>query len=282
MTLPVPAPPPLSEPVIDSHCHLDIIADYSALQPGDALAAAAHAGVSGVVQVGVNIGSSHRSVEFAHEYDNVVASVGVHPNEAPTRADRGHLSQDLATLAHMAEDNKVVAIGETGLDHYRTDESGRETQEMSFREHIRLARSLDKTLIIHDREAHDDVMRVLESEDLPDRVVFHCFSGGPELARRCIDGGFYLSFAGTVTFRNAHGLREAAEVVPPKQLLVETDAPFLTPMPHRGKPNASYLLPWTVRFLAEQKGCDEAYLCKQLRDNTLAAFGISEDVGFTG
>lgn len=282
MTLPVAAPEPLPAPVIDSHCHLDIIADYSALEPEPALRAAQAAGVSGVIQVGVDIGSSHRSVEYAHQFGNVAAAVGVHPNEAPTRAGSGHLEQDLATIVKLAADPKVVAIGETGLDHYRTDESGREAQVVSFREHISIAREYGRALVIHDRDAHSEVLAVLESEDLPDRVVFHCFSGDAAMARQCAEAGWYLSFAGTVTFKNAHALRGALTHVPLDRLLVETDAPFLTPMPHRGKPNASYLMPWTVRFLAETLGIGVRELCEQLHTNTVAAFALTPETGFTG
>lgn len=274
MTLPVPAPAPLPAPVIDSHTHLDIIADYSGLQPGAAVAAAAAAGVTGVIQVGVDVGSSRRSVALATEHDGVWATVAVHPNEAPVRFDTGHLDSDLATLADLAREPRVVGIGETGLDYYRTGGSGRAAQQASFREHIRLAKDVDKTLVIHDREAHDDVFTVLADEGAPQRVVFHCFSGDEEFARRCADAGYYLSFAGTVTFRNAEELRRAALAAPPDRLLVETDAPFLTPVPHRGKPNAPYLLPHTVTFLADLLAVDLTTFCDLVHANTVAAFAI--------
>ena len=153
---------------------------------------------------------------------------------------------------------------------------------MCIRDSIRLARRTGKTLVIHDRDAHDDVLRVLSDEDVPDRVVFHCFSGDAHMARLCAEAGWYLSFPGVLTFKNALALRDAAAVVPPEQLLVETDAPFLTPAPRRGKPNASYLLPWTVRRLAEVTGIELTPLCGLLRTNTLAAFSIRPDLGFTG
>ncbi len=280
MTLPVPAPDALPTAVIDSHCHMDITAEYSGLTPADALSAAAAVGVTGVVQVGVDVASSRVSIELAEQFDNVVAAVAIHPNEAPRRC--AELDDDLAELSDLAQHPRVVAIGETGLDHYRTEAAGRAEQERSFREHIRLARRTGKTLVIHDRDAHDDVLRVLGDEEVPDRVVFHCFSGDATMARACADAGWYLSFPGVLTFKNAQGLRDAAAVVPPEQLLVETDAPFLTPAPRRGKPNASYLLPWTVRQLAEVTGIELAPLCGLLHTNTLAAFGIRPDLGFTG
>lgn len=280
MTLPVSAPEPLPGQVIDSHCHLDITTEYSGLTVGDALSAAADVGVSGVVQVGVDLASSQRAVELAEEFPQVLAAVALHPNEAPGRS--ASLDEDLAALERMAVHPQVVAIGETGLDHYRTGPADRPAQEASFREHIRLARRLGLALVIHDRDAHEDILRVLGDEELPDRVVFHCFSGDADMARFCADAGWFLSFPGVLTFKNAETLREAAAVVPPEQLLVETDAPFLTPAPHRGEPNASYLMPWTVRRLAEVTEIDLARMCNLLRTNTLTAFAVRPDQGFTG
>ncbi len=278
--LPVPAPPPLPSPVIDSHCHLDITHEYSGLAVADALSAAADVGVGGVVQVGVDLPSSQRSVEIAHEHPQVVAAVALHPNEAPAVAAAGQLGQQLDRLAELLADPVVVAVGETGLDHFRTDESGRGAQEDSFREHIALARQTGRTLVIHDRDAHRDVLRVLASADLPPRVVFHCFSGDADMARVCGDAGWYLSFAGVVTFRNAAGLRTALDAAPPEQILVETDSPFLTAMPNRGKPNASYLMPYTVRAIAERLDLPLAETCDLLRRNTVRAFEL--DPGFAG
>lgn len=272
------APDALPAPVIDSHCHLDITEQYSGLSPSDALAAAAAVGVTGVVQVGVDVASSRRSVGLAAEFDSVVAAVALHPNEAPD-AD---LSADLAAIAELSTHPRVVAIGETGLDHYRTDRSGQAAQESSFREHIRLARDRDLTLVIHDRDAHSDVLRVLAGEDLPGRVVFHCFSGDAAMAAECAGNGWFLSFPGVITFKNAQSLRDAAAVTPPEQMLVETDAPFLTPVPARGKPNASYLMPATVRALSELSGMDLDDLCRQLRANTIRAFALEATQGFTG
>lgn len=281
MTLPVPAPEPLPAPVIDSHCHLDITTEYSGLSAADAIRAAGDVGVSGLVQVGVDVATSRGSIRLAEQFDNVVATVAVHPNEAARRGDE--LDDDLAELAELARHPRVVGIGETGLDHYRTDDAaGRSHQERSFREHIRLARESDKTLVIHDRDAHDDILRVLADEALPQRVVFHCFSGDARMAEVCTDAGWYLSFPGVVTFKNAEALRQAAAVTPAELMLVETDSPFLTPAPQRGRPNASYLMPWTVRQLAQVTGIELERLCGQLHRNTLAAFAITPQTGFTG
>ncbi|MDZ7577476.1 MAG: TatD family hydrolase [Candidatus Nanopelagicales bacterium] len=272
--LPVPPPEALPRPVIDSHCHLDLTEEMSGLTPGSALAAAAAVGVSGVIQVGVDLASSRRSVELAHEFESVFATVALHPNDAPERMAAGGFESDFAQLAELAADPRVRAVGETGLDWYRTGDDGRAGQEAAFREHVRLARALGKTLVVHDRDAHEAVLAVLESEDLPDAVVLHCFSGDAALARRCADAGWYISFAGVVTFKNAAGLREALVATPPSLMLAETDAPFLTPMPNRGKPNASYLMPSTVREMARVTGVELGELCDTLRANTVRAFGL--------
>jgi TatD DNase family protein len=199
--------------------------------------------------------------------------VALHPNEAPRLAEEGAFEETWAEIEQLAQAPQVRAVGETGLDHFRTGEEGRAAQEHSFRLHIDLAKRLGKTLVIHDRDAHDDVLRVVDSEGAPERVVMHCFSGDAVLARECLDRGFWLSFAGTVTFKNAGYLREALLVAPADRLLVETDAPFLTPTPHRGRPNASYLVPLTVRLMAEERGDDLEGLCRQVEENTFAAFG---------
>ena len=167
-------------------------------------------------------------------------------------------------------------IGETGLDYYRTREPDRQRlQHHSFERHIQIAAENDLTLVIHDREAHDDVLAVLDRTGIPQRVVMHCFSGDADFARACLERGAWLSFPGVVTFGSAGSLREALAVVPMDRVLVETDAPFLTPKPQRGKPNAPYLLAHTVRFIAEQRGWDLAAFCDQLVVNTDAAFGGS-------
>lgn len=276
-----PLPDPLPAQVIDSHCHLDVARHPSeaALPVGQALALARSVNVTEVVQVGCDLPSARRAVAWARDYPTVHAAVSLHPTDAAETGRRGTdaLDDSLAEISRLADDPQVVAVGETGLDyHWTTDSAGQAHQERSFRAHIRMARALDKTLVIHDRDAHDDVVRVLEDEGPPDRVVFHCFSGDAAMARHCVRAGWYLSFAGTLTFRNAHALRDAAraavEVAGLDQLLVETDAPYLTPHPHRGEVNSSYLVPWTVRTLAEVAGSDVASVCVATYRATRRAF----------
>jgi TatD DNase family protein len=260
--------------VVDNHCHLDLTLDGTEeWSPETALAAAAEVGVTRIVQIGCELESARWAVEVADRVPGIVAGVALHPNEAPRLAEQGTLDAAWDEITHLAEHPRVRAVGETGLDHFRTGEAGRSAQEESFRRHIDLAKRLGKTLVIHDRDAHDDVLRVVDSEGAPERVVMHCFSGDPAFARACLDRGFWLSFAGTVTFKNAAPVREAMQVAPRDRVLVETDAPFLTPTPHRGRANASYLVPLTVRFMAEQRGEDLATLCGALERNTFEAFG---------
>lgn len=275
------APPePLAAPVIDSHTHLNLHDRYlhgdSVPDPDELLAMAAAVGVPKVVQIGCDVDYARHSVELAKTRPNVVVGVSVHPNDAARIHDReGAAALDAAIdeIAVLARDDVVRAVGETGLDYYRTGEELRGPQQHSFRRHIDLAKELGKALVIHDRDSHDDVISVLQSQGAPDTVVFHCFSGDAAMARICAEHGWYMSFAGPVTFKANEGLREALDVVPDDLLLVETDAPYLTPVPHRGKPNASYLMPHTVRFMAERRGVDEAELCQRLYANTMAAFG---------
>jgi TatD DNase family protein len=200
----------------------------------------------------------------------VVATVAVHPNEAPRLADLDAALREIEALAAL---DRVRGVGETGLDTFRTGQDGRAAQEASFRAHIGIAQRYGKPLVIHDREAHAAVLRVLDEEGAPDTVVMHCFSGDADFAAECVRRGFLLSFAGTVTFANAGALREAATVTPLDQILVETDAPYLTPMPYRGRPNASYLVPLTVRALAEVKGVDVEELAAALSANGERVFG---------
>ena len=269
-----PAPEPLPHPVADNHCHLDMIRDDDpGLDPAEALARAATAGVGRIVQVGCDVRGSRWAVEAAQTYENVVAAVALHPNEAPRLDATGELDPALAEIEALAQDPRVRALGETGLDYFRTDESGRAAQHRSFRAHIELAKRLDRTLMIHDRDAHDDVLAVLAEVGAPERWVMHCFSGDAAFARRCLDRGAYLSFAGTVTFKNAEPLREALRVAPRDRILVETDAPFLTPHPYRGQDNASYLIPLTMRAMAETRGDDLEALCAAVDENTSAAYG---------
>jgi len=271
-----PAPEPLPHPVVDNHCHLDIAdgPDGSWLPVGEALDAAAAVGVTRVVQIGCDLPGARWAVEAATSHDALVAGVALHPNEAPVLDAAGRLDEALAEIeALAASSDRVRAVGETGLDYFRTGEDGRAAQQESFRRHVDLAKRLGRTLVIHDRDAHDDVLRILDEEGVPDRFVMHCFSGDADVARRCLDRGAWLSFAGTVTFKNAEPLREAVRVVPQDRVLVETDAPYLTPMPHRGRPNASYLVPLTMRSLAQTRGEDLAALCAAVDANTEAAFG---------
>jgi TatD DNase family protein len=262
--------------VVDSHCHLDIKDGDAYLSVEEALKLATDAGIDRVVQVGVDVESSRWSVEAAHTYKNVMATVALHPNEAPRIAaehGRAALDDAIDEIARLAIDPRVRAIGETGLDFFRTEADGLAAQEESFRRHIQIAKDANKALVIHDRDAHDDVVRVLLSEGAPEHVVFHCFSGDASLAQVAAENGWFCSFSGTVTFKNSHGVREGLSVLPPELLLVETDAPFLTPSPFRGRPNASYLIPLTVRHMAEVRGMPLETLCQALSDNSEKVFG---------
>lgn len=269
-----PAPEPLPAPVTDTHCHLDIARgpDHVA-DPDQALAGAAAVNVTRVVQVGTDLPGSAWAVKAAERYDNVVAAVALHPNEAPRLADDGRLDEALAEIDRIAgSSDRVRAVGETGLDYFRTGEGGRAAQENSFRAHAEIARRHDKALVIHDRDANDDVLKVLADIAAPDRVVFHCFSGDIAMAEYCAERGWFLSFAGTVTFANARELRAALAVTPLDRVLVETDAPYLTPHPHRGSINAPNMVPLTVRAIAEVLGRDLEEVCVAVQENTFRAF----------
>lgn len=263
---PPPAPEPLAVPAFDSHCHLDIMG----VPVERALAQARAVGVTGIVQVGVDVPSSQWSARVASEYDGVVAAVAVHPNEAPRLSD---LDAALAEIDRLAALPEVRAVGETGLDHFRTGPDGVVVQEESFRRHIDIAKRHGKALVIHDRDAHSDILRILSEEGSPDRVVFHCFSGDAEMAKVCAERGYVVSYAGNVTFKNAQHLRDSAAVAPLDQVMVETDAPFLTPMPYRGRPNAPYLVPLTLRCLAEVKRVDLDELCASISATGRRVFG---------
>ncbi len=271
-----PAPEPLPHPVVDTHCHLDI-ADHDVVDGWDASAAivaAADVGVTRIVQIGCDLPSARWAVEAAQRRPSLVAGVALHPNEAPRLAELGELDAAYAEIERLAGAPVVRVVGETGLDFFRT--TGRDAlavQRESFAWHVDLAKRLDRTLQIHDRDAHDAVLDVLDAEGAPERVVMHCFSGDIAFARACMDRGFWLSFAGTVTFKNAPELRTALAATPLDKVLVETDAPFLTPMPYRGRPNASYLVPLTVRAMADARGGDLGELCAALDANATMAFG---------
>jgi TatD DNase family protein len=222
------------------------------------------------VQVGVDVGSSRWSARLAARHPNVLAAVAVHPNEAGTGAATDDVLAEIDRLAALP---RVRAVGETGLDRFRTGPEGWAAQEASFRAHIRIAKEHDVALVIHDRDAHEQILRVLDDEGAPERTVLHCFSGDAAFAQACVERGHVLSFAGTLTFGNAGYLREAAALTPLDQLLVETDSPFLTPMPYRGRPNASRLVPLTVRALAEVTGAELPRLCAQLTATAERVFG---------
>ncbi|MEU3190382.1 TatD family hydrolase [Streptomyces sp. NPDC006992] len=269
---PPPPPEPLAFPVADSHTHLDMQEPAVA----DALTAAAAVGVTTVVQVGCDLERSRWAAETAAAWQNVWAAVALHPNEAPRLSAEGGeeaLDEALTGIEKLAALPQVLAVGETGLDYFRTGPEGVAAQQRSFRAHIELAKRLDKALVIHDREAHADVLRILEEEGAPERTVFHCFSGDAEMAKLCAARGWFMSFAGNITFKNAQPLRDALAVVPPELLLVETDAPFLTPAPYRGRPNAPYLIPVTLRAMARTKELDEERLARHVAANTARAFG---------
>ncbi|MFN8076783.1 MAG: TatD family hydrolase [Kineosporiaceae bacterium] len=273
-------PEPLPHPVVDNHTHLEHARGEEVPVPLDvALAAAAGVGVTRVVQIGDDVPTSRWSVEAAQSSPAVLAGVALHPTEA-TRLlqEEGRAAYEAAwsEIARLAEHPRVVVVGETGIDHYwvgEDDEAGRAIQEESFRRHIDLAKRLGKVLQIHDRDAHASVLRILEEEGAPERTVFHCFSGDAEMARHCLDRGWFLSFAGTVTFKNAEPLREALRLAPADAVLLETDAPYLAPVPHRGRSNSSALLPWTVRATAEVRGVDLAEWCERIDATSQAVYG---------
>jgi TatD DNase family protein len=273
-----PAPPePLSVPVFDSHTHLDLTIQEAGVpgdgpgEPIDALIdAAAKTGIDRLVQVGVDVASSRWGAELAARNAAILAAVAIHPNEAPILSD---LDEALREIEALAGQPRVRGVGETGLDTFRTGEDGRPAQEESFRAHIAIAKRHGKALIIHDRDAHRDVLRVLDEEGAPETVVMHCFSGDADFDAECVRRGFHLSFAGTVTFASAGPLRAAAEIAPAEQIMVETDAPYLTPVPYRGRPNASFLIPLTVRALAETRGDDVDALCAAISANGERVFG---------
>jgi TatD DNase family protein len=252
---------PLPRPAFDGHTHLDIMG----LPVPGVLAAARDVGIARVITVGTDLESSRWSARCAATYDDVYAAVAIHPNDTAAAAD-GDTSRTDAVLAEietLAGLPQVRAVGETGLDYYR-DHAEPAVQRDWFRAHIAIAKRTGKVLMIHDREAHEDVLRILAEEEAPEAVVFHCFSGDAEMAKRCADAGYVMSFAGNLTFASAQNLRDAAAVAPADLLLVETDAPFLTPVPWRGKPNSPALAAYTARCLAEVKNMDVAELCDQV------------------
>lgn len=267
------APEPLTVPVYDNHAHLEITDGVEPLSLTEQLDRAEAVGIAGVVQASGDVESSRWAVDAAASDPRVLAAVAIHPNDAPTYAAEGRLDEAIAVIDELAAHPRTRAIGETGLDYFRTDEPGRPAQHESFEAHIALAKKHGIAMQIHDRDAHDDVLETLTRVGAPEKTVFHCFSGDEAMARVAADAGYWLSFAGNITFKNAQNLRDALQVTPLERILVETDAPFLTPVPLRGRPNAPYLVPLTVRFMAAELDVDVDELCTQLAANTLAVYG---------
>lgn len=269
-----PAPDPLPIPVADNHCHLDIQRDDApAVAVEQVVAEAAAVGVDRLVQIGCDIGSARWTHSILDQHPALLGGVAIHPNEAPRHAAAGDLDAVIEEIASLAGHPKVRVIGETGLDYFRTGPDGVAAQQESFRRHIALAKELGLALQIHDRDAHDDVLRILAEEGAPEKTVLHCYSGDMEMARECVRRGYYLSFAGTVTFKSARDLRNALAVTPSEHLLVETDAPYLTPTPHRGRANAPYLIPLTVRAMAATLNTSVPQLCEALSANSERVYG---------
>jgi len=268
-----PLPEPLPVPVADAHAHLEIVTNDSPDSESvrRILDQAQSVGVDRVVQVGYSAEQSQWCTTLADLYPGrVLAAVALHPNEAPVVTN---LQADLAIIEKLAQQPRVRAIGETGLDYFRTPPELRSVQQDSFKWHIELAKKTNKALVIHDRDSHDDVLSILLEVGAPEKTVFHCFSGDVEMAKKCIDRGYVLSFAGTMTFKNAPELREALKLVPHSQLLVETDSPFLAPSPHRGMQNTPAMIPTIVRAMAHERNEDLAELCNALSINTERVFG---------
>lgn len=270
-----PAPPQLLPvPVVDNHTHVDIARDGGpAPDVAAILAEAASVGVDRIVQVGCDLPGARFTEQLVEQFPQVLGGVALHPNEAPTLHEAGALDAAYAEIERIAGHPRIRAVGETGLDYFRTGPEGIDVQKDSFRWHIGLAKRLGKALQIHDRDAHEDIMAILEEEGAPDLTVLHCFSGDVAMARACVERGYYVSVSGVVTFKNARDLRDALAQVPLELLLVETDAPYLTPAPYRGAVNAPYLVPLTVRALAEVKNVDVSTLCSAISDNSERVYG---------
>jgi TatD DNase family protein len=270
-----PLPEPLEVGTYDNHTHFDIADGDEPLSPTEQLDRANAAGILGVVQVGVTLESSRWSADLATKDARVLAAVALHPNEAPLYETRAALDEAIAEIAQLATGSRVRAIGETGLDFFRTEgEEAIALQRYSFEEHIRIAKENDIALMIHDREAHAEVIETLKRVGAPERVVFHCYSGDTDLAEVCNENGWYMSFAGNITIKRNQHLRDSLAIARKELILVETDAPFLTPEPFRGRPNASYLVPITVRKMAEVRGVDANAMAAQLTSNTEAVYGV--------
>lgn len=271
--IPAPQPEPLPVATVDSHAHLEIVTNAApdSAEVGKVLDDARAAGIDRVVQVGYSAEQSQWCVDAAeHWKGRVLAAVALHPNEAPVVEDLEH---DWSIIAKLAEHPRVRAIGETGLDYFRTPPELRKRQQESFKWHIELAKKHNKALVIHDRDSHDDVLSVLLEVGAPEKTIFHCYSGDLAMAKICVDRGYILSFAGTLTFKNAPQLREAVKIVPIDQLLVETDAPFLAPTPHRGALNTPAQIANIVRAMADERSVSDAELATALSKNAERIFG---------
>ncbi len=268
------APDPLPIPVVDNHVHLDIAREgEEPVDVGAAIAEATSVGVSRLVQIGCDLPGARFTVDVVDRHTALLGGVALHPNEIPRLAASGRLDDALTEIEQLASHPRVRVIGETGLDYFRTGADGIPAQQEAFRWHIDLAKRTGKALQIHDRDAHEDVLRILGEEGIPERTVLHCFSGDLPMARVAVERGLMLSFSGTVTFKNAGGLRNALSVIPREHLLVETDAPYLAPSPHRGATNASYLVPLTVRAMADVLNLDVPTLCTALATNSERIYG---------
>ena len=270
---PGPIPAPLNSKTVDSHAHLELIHNSEPDSPliKQTLDEAAAVGIDRVVQVGYSAEQSIWSVKCAEAFvGRVLAAVALHPNEAPVVDD---LEKDLKVIEELASHPRVRAIGETGLDFFRTAEDLQEKQKYSFRRHIKIAKDHNKALVIHDRDAHRAVLDLLIEEGAPDNTIFHCYSGDAAMAKECISNKYILSFAGTVTFKNAPQLREAVALVPIELLLVETDSPFLSPMPNRGALNTPAQIPNTLRAIADVRGESADYLAAAISENAERILG---------
>ena len=270
---PGPLPEPIKTKTVDSHAHLELIHNSEPDSPliKQTLDQAASVGIDRVVQVGYSAEQSIWSVKCAESFvGQVLAAVALHPNEAPVVDD---LEKDLKIIEELAANPRVRAIGETGLDFFRTPEELRDKQKYSFARHIKMAKDHKKALVIHDRDSHRAVLDLLIQEGAPDKTIFHCYSGDAEMAKECIANNYILSFAGTLTFKNAPELREAVALVPVEQLLVETDSPFLAPMPNRGSLNTPAQIPNTLRVMADLRGESVDYLAGAISENAERIFG---------
>ena len=271
--IPAPHPEPLPVPTVDAHAHLEIVTNTApdSEEVRKVLDDARDAGVDRVVQVGYSAEQSQWCVDAAeHWKGRVLAAVALHPNEAPVVEDLEH---DWSIIAKLAEHPRVRAIGETGLDYFRTPPELRKKQQESFKWHIELAKKHNKALVIHDRDSHEDVLSILLEVGAPEKTIFHCYSGDLEMAKTCVERGYILSFAGTLTFKNAPQLREAVKIVPDVQLLVETDSPFLAPTPHRGALNTPAQIANIVRAMADERDVSDAELATTLSNNAERLFG---------